>query len=432
MSNAESAPEQSQVRSLLRLALLGALVGLPTGLVSFAFISIVHLLEVWMWDDLPLLLGSHTPPWYLVVGLPVIGGVLVHLARMLPGDGGASPLATSHAPHATPGQWGVLSVILAALATLSFGLVLGPEAPLIALGIIVATWLTSWVRMPQLDRTMVGMSGSAAAMSTLFGGPLVAGLMILEAAAGTPVSIVAVVIPALMSASVAYLLITGMGMMSGLPMQGLAVPDLPTYDSVRPIDLVIAVIIGGLGALTAAMVRLYAGKLAAQEKRIGRLPLLMGGGLAVGLVALAARALGANSQDVLFSGQAAMSPLIAQTSAGAVAVLLVAKALAYLISLGAGFRGGAIFPAIFLGVAFAQFGVIWTGMSPTVAVAMGTAAGMAAMTRTLLAPVLFATILTAEAGHDAVPVAAIAGVAAWLASSWLDSRATAKQSADAS
>ena len=59
MSNAESAPEQSQVRSLLRLALLGALVGLPTGLVSFAFISIVHWLEVWMWDDLPLLLGIH-------------------------------------------------------------------------------------------------------------------------------------------------------------------------------------------------------------------------------------------------------------------------------------------------------------------------------------------------------------------------------------
>jgi len=426
MSHTQQAIGGPTHASLVRLALLGAMVGLPTGLVAFLFISVVHLLEHWLWDELPHLLGAEAPPWYLVLGLPVLGGALVHLARMLPGGGGDSPLDTNHAPSASPSLRGLWGVMAAALATLPFGLVLGPEAPLISMGMIVAAWLTSWVKLPQFDRMMVSMSGSAAAMSTLFGGPLVAGMMILESAAGTAVPIMAVVIPSLTSAAVAYLLITGLGMMSGLPMAGLAVPGLPTYGSVRYIDLVVAVVVGGLAALLAAIVRRYAGRIAEQEKRIGRLPLLLGGGLAVGLLALGARALGADSQDVLFSGQSSVSPLVAQTSAAMVAVLLVAKALAYMVSLGAGFRGGAIFPAIFLGVALTQFSVIWLAMSPTVAIAIGTAAGMAAMTRTLLAPVLFAVILTAEAGHDAVPVAAIAGVSAWLVSNWMDQRLAPK------
>ena len=426
MSHTQQAIGGPTHASLVRLALLGAMVGLPTGLVAFLFISVVHLLEHWLWDELPHLLGAEAPPWYLVLGLPVLGGALVHLARMLPGGGGDSPLDTNHAPSASPSLRGLWGVMAAALATLPFGLVLGPEAPLISMGMIVAAWLTSWVKLPQFDRMMVSMSGSAAAMSTLFGGPLVAGMMILESAAGTAVPIMAVVIPSLTSAAVAYLLITGLGMMSGLPMAGLAVPGLPTYGSVRYIDLVVAVVVGGLAALLAAIVRRYAGRIAEQEKRIGRLPLLLGGGLAVGLLALGARALGADSQDVLFSGQSSVSPLVAQTSAATVAVLLVAKALAYMVSLGAGFRGGAIFPAIFLGVALTQFSVIWLAMSPTVAIAIGTAAGMAAMTRTLLAPVLFAVILTAEAGHDAVPVAAIAGVSAWLVSNWMDQRLAPK------
>lgn len=407
------------------------MIGLPTGLVAFAFISVVHYAEHWMWDDLPHLLGTDTPPWYLIVGLPVLGGALVYLARMLPGDGGDSPLHTNHAPSASPRLRGIWSVMAAALATLPFGLVLGPEAPLISMGMILAAWMTSWVKLPQFDRMMVSMSGSAAAMSTLFGGPLVAGLMILESAAGTGVPIIAVVIPSLTAAAVAYLLITGLGMMSGLPMAGLAVPDLPTYGSVRVIDLAVAVAIGGLAALLAAIVRRFASQIAEQEKRIGRLPLLLGGGLAVGLLALGAQALGADSQDVLFSGQASVGPLVAQTSAATVAVLLVAKAIAYMVSLASGFRGGPIFPAIFLGVALTQFAVIWTGMSPTVAIAIGTAAGMAAMTRTLLAPVMFAVILTAQAGHDAIPVAAIAGVSAWLVSYWMDLRFTAKADAAA-
>src|SRR4029453_8018096 len=75
-------------------------------------------------------------------------------------------------------------------------------------------------------------------------------------------------------------------------------------------------------------------------------------------------------------------------------------------SLGAGFRGGPVFPAIFLAIALATFACVWFDVSPTLAVAIGTAAGTAAVTRLLVTASLFATLLVGTAGIDAVPPAA--------------------------
>jgi H+/Cl- antiporter ClcA len=150
---------------------------------------------------------------------------------------------------------------------------------------------------------------------------------------------------------------------------------------------------------------------------------LLSGGLAIGLLAFGADLLGANSQDVLFSGQASIPALLAETSTFTVAVLVVAKAIAYAVSLASGFRGGAIFPAIFLGVGIATFPVIWFDMSPTVALAMGAAAGMAATSRLLLSSMLLASILVGPQGADAVPAAVLAAAAAWLCVTALERRA---------
>src|SRR5262249_17527426 len=135
---------------------------------------------------------------------------------------------------------------------------------------------------------------------------------------------------------------------------------------------------------------------------------------AVGALALLARGLGANSQDVLFSGQSSVPTVVAETSMKIVLVLLVAKALAYAVSLGSGFRGGPVFPAIFIGVALASIAEILFGTSPTLSVAIGTAAGMAAMTRLLISPLLFAALLVGSNGLDTIPAAVMASAAAWI------------------
>ncbi|MBT0993296.1 chloride channel protein [Cellulomonas sp. DKR-3] len=422
MTDAQPArgPANVPPRDLLRLTLLGLLVGLPAGLVAFAFFGAVHWLEQLLWDDLPEALGTATAPWYLVLGLPMLGGVLVHLARMLPGDGGHSPIEGMSMGAVRPRDVG--SVALAALATLPFGLVLGPEAPLIALGAIVGTWVTRWAHLKEQGGVAIGVAGSGAAMSTLFGGPLVAGLMLLEGGVGAGALVIPLILPALAASAMAYLLITGLGEWSGLPMPSLALPDLPTYESVQARDLLVAVVVGVLASLAAHLVRSGATVLHGLEVRTGRLLLLVGGGLAVGLLALLAQALGADAEDVLFSGQSALPHLVGEASAVTVLVLVVAKGVAYAVSMGAGFRGGPIFPAVFLGVGLATLGVVAFDMSVTVAVAMGTAAGMTAMTRMVVSPLLFAGLLVGRPGLEALPVAVLATTAAWLASAVLDHR----------
>jgi hypothetical protein len=138
------------------------------------------------------------------------------------------------------------------------------------------------------------------------------------------------------------------------------------------------------------------------------------GGLIVGLLAQAARALSdAVPPETLFSGQAAIPDVLTE-STGALLVILVAKAIAYAVCLGCGFRGGPVFPAVFLGVLVATFAVVWFDVSETWAVAVGAAAGMAAGTGLLFSALLFSLLLVGLGGQDALPAAVLGATAAWL------------------
>jgi H+/Cl- antiporter ClcA len=416
----------------LRLVLLGALIGVSAAFVAAGFLGLVHYLEHWLWDDLPEALGHSSPPWYLVLLLPVAGAVLVLAARrLLPGDGGHRPLEGIKVDSIPPVH--AFGIALAALATLSFGGVLGPEAPLIALGSVVGLVVTSFVKLGERERGVLSTAGSFSAISALFGGPIVGGVLMVEGAIGLGSAALPVLLPGFVAAAVGYVIIVGFGDWGGLDAPGMVVPNLPLYDGTHVGDLLLGVCVGVLAALLVVAVRAIAIRIDGQgQTRLGLPVILVGGGAAVGALALLADALGANSQDVLFSGQAAVPDLAAADSTKIVLILLVAKALAYAVSLGCGFRGGPVFPAIFLGIALAELSVIWFDASPTWAVAVGTAAGAAAVTRMLLTPMLFAALLVGTAGLDAVPSAVVAASAAWLVVKALELRGHATvQPADA-
>jgi H+/Cl- antiporter ClcA len=75
-------------------------------------------------------------------------------------------------------------------------------------------------------------------------------------------------------------------------------------------------------------------------------------GLVVAELAIAyAEGAGKSSSEVLFSGQTALEPLITHSASytvGALLLLLVCKSLAYGVSLSS-FRGGPVFPSLFVG-----------------------------------------------------------------------------------
>jgi len=412
---------------MLRLVLLGAAIGIPAALAAIAFFTAVHYLEQLIWHILPTSLGEATPPWYLVLFLPIVGAGIVAVARLaLPGDGGRPPLGgMAHGP--TPVAF-VPGIVVAALGTLGFGLVLGPEAPVMAVGSAVGLAITSVVRSNAREEGVLSMAGTFSAISTLFGGPLVAGVMLTEGGIALGPALIPVLVPGFVAAAVGYLVFLGVGPYTGAPAPGLQIPDLPAYPGTSVPDLIIAIVVGVVtAALIVAINRSASGLAARQDRRVGDrrigivVPLLVGG-LLVGLLAQLATAFGVAAEDVLFSGQASIPALVSEYSVAALVVLVLAKAVAYVISLAAGFRGGPIFPAVFLGVGVAAFAVQLFGTSPTFAVAIGCAAGMAAQTRLVITSMLFAALLVGSGGFDTVAGAVFATVASYLTVMALDPR----------
>jgi H+/Cl- antiporter ClcA len=285
----------------------------------------------------------------------------------------------------------------------------------------VGGFLLPYVRVSAVGQNVMRTAGSFSAVSALFGGPLVAGLLLLEVGVGAGAAIIPALVPGLVAAALGYVLFVGLGSWGGLNAAGLTVPDMPVYQGTRIVDLLLAVIVGVLVTLVIMPIRRSAELVRKRGlPRLGMLALLVLGALAIGVLAEVNQLAGGSSQDVLFSGQFSVPTEVSETSIGLLLLLVATKAICYAISLGCGFRGGPVFPAIFLGVGVASIAVVLFDSSPTWALAVGTAAGMTAGTRFIFSSLLFALLISGTAGLDAMPAAVLAAVAAWITRQALD------------
>jgi len=159
----------------------------------------------------------------------------------------------------------------------------------------------------------------------------------------------------------------------------------------------------------------------AVQSRLNPVALLVAAGLAVGALAVVFRGTADRPVDlVLFSGQAELPAVVAEGSAWVLVLLVVTKGLAYALSLGAGFRGGPVFPAIALGVAGAMVAAnVLPGLETTPAVAAGIAAGTTAVLRVPFTAVLLVSLLMGESAFDVAPIAVLAAAVGWLAATAL-------------
>ncbi len=276
-------------------------------------------------------------------------------------------------------------------------------------------------RADETSETVLGEAGSFAAISALFDGPLVAGMLLVEGGLAMGASLLAALLPGLVAAALGYVLFIGLGDWGGL--------DAGVAERAGP-----AVLRGHPCARPRARGRRRRRRRgrdlrdpAAGHAHRGREALPDAG--AAARRRRGHRAAGRDRRRARrrSQGRAVLRPgrgpdLVTQGSAGIVLVLLAAKGLGYAVCLGCGFRGGPVFPAVFLGVAIAMLPVIAFDVSPTWAVAVGTAGGMAAGTRLLFAPILLGALLVGHVGLDAIPAAVLASAAAWLTVSTLDSR----------
>ena len=400
-------------RAYLRTLVLAAALGVPVAAAAVLFQTAVHDLTHLVWEDIPDWFDWSEPAGWYVVLVPALAGLLVAAAVRLPGHGGHSPLEGIGMGAVRPVDLG--SILLAALATLGFGLVLGPEAPLIALGLGLPPLLVHLLRLPEEEGRLLILAGAFAAIAALFGGPIVAALMLLELIAkggAVPArTIGSALLPGFVAAGTGALIFTGVGDWAGLHQQNLALPDLAAYDTVRLTDLGWCVV---LAVAVAAVVFIVQRLTYAIASRAPARPLasLVVAGLLVGGLALAFREVADRPVDfVLFSGQSSMAELVAEGSGGVLLLVVLVKGLAYALSLGAGFRGGPVFPAIAIGTALAVAAAdILPGFESTAAIATGIAAATAYVLQAPFTGALLASLLLGSSATDVAPIAVVAAV----------------------
>lgn len=405
-------------RSYLGLLLLAAIMGVPVAAVAYGFLALVTKLQGWLFTALPSGLGLHGAPAWWPLPLLAVSGVLAGLSiRYLPGTGGHSP-ADGLKAGGPPSPAQLPGIVLAALATLSLGAVLGPEAPLIALGGGLAACFLRLVQRdaPARATTSMGAAGSFAAISTLFGSPLLAAFLLMEMAGLGGAGLELALLPGLLAAGVGALIFVGLGHWTGLGTFSMTIPNLPHFARPDAAEFGWAIVIGAAAALLGTGIRWLARLIRphVEPRMVLAMPAV---GLAVAGLAIAFSQLtGKSSADVLFSGQDQLGPLIAHSagySAGALVLLVACKGLAYGASMSS-FRGGPVFPALFLGAAGGIALSHLPGLPLVPGVAMGIGAMAAVMLQLPLSSVLLATLLLFSDGLAVMPLVIVAVVVAYL------------------
>ena len=406
-------------RGYLSALVLATLLGVPISAIAYGFLALVTKVQGYLFQDLPAeLFSSGTPAWWPVPFLALCGLLTGLTIRYLPGDGGHSPALGFHTGGGPPVDRELPAIVLASLSTLMLGAVLGPEAPLIAIGGGLAGLVVHLVKKdaPPMAATIIASAGSFAAISTLLGSPLLGAFLIMEAAGVAGLTLSLVALPGLLAAGVGALVFVGLDSWTGLGTFSLALTSVPPEVNPTLATLAWAVPMGAVGAGIGWVIRWLGLSLRPLVHR-SRVLATTCFGVVVGLAATVYQlGSGHHFTQVLFSGQDDLPALVAQASSYSVGVLLllgVCKAVAYGVSLSA-FRGGPVFPALFIG---AVLGVVVSelpGMSLGPAIGMGIGAMSTAMLRLPLTSTLLATVLLGADGVSVTPEVVVAVAVAFV------------------
>jgi H+/Cl- antiporter ClcA len=399
--------------------LLAAILGIPISAVAYGFLALVGAIQDSLFDDLPKqIFTGGTPAWWPVPWL-VLCGLLTGLTiRYLPGNGGHSPAFGFQTGGGPPVDKELPAIILAALTTLSLGAVLGPEAPLIAIGGGLGALTVHLVKKdaPPMAVTIIAAAGSFAAISTLLGSPLLGAFLIMETAGigGARLSLVA--LPGLLASGVGALVFVGLDNWTGLGTFSLALTSVPPAVDPTVATMAWALAMGVAGALLGWVIR-WIGLSLRPVVHLNRVLVTAGLGLVIGLTAMAYQLISDHSfTQVLFSGQDALPELVADAtdySVGVLILLAACKTFAYGLSLSA-FRGGPVFPSMFIGAALGIAASGLPGMSLAPAIGMGIGAMCAAMLRLPMTSTLLATLLLGADGVKVTPQVVVAVAVAFV------------------
>lgn len=400
MNESQTSDEIVNYKLLLQQSVLAAVIGICAGLALLLFEGAAHRIEHVLWYSLPdaLEVGHGTGWWtFVVMSLGALCvGLVLHFA---PGHGGHEP-ATESLFGPPISLTAVAGLLIAALLTLSIGVSMGPEAPLLGVsGAVLAAIATRRNVPPQGLMTL----GIAALLGAMFGAPVGAAFAFIELVPASGKLLYEKIFPLLVAASAGALTVT---LIATRPRLSAPMPPLRDF---LVVDIASAFVIG---AIAAAVGVAFGYLLRVVYPVVSKVPVIarltLSGAALAAIVVIA-------GDIVMFSGQREMADLVMgadDMSTGRIVVITVGKFLSLLIAVAVGFRGGRIFPAVFIGMAL---GVLVHALIPGIPLTL--AAG-AAMVGILIAFVRawFLTLLMVAliVGAQVLPLLGVALLGAYL------------------
>ena len=330
-----------RARTMLLLAIPALIIGVASSLVLIVVMKVASVLQAMLWTALPAQLGvSVDSPGWIMLMLTLTGVAVGLVIRFSPGHAGPDPaleplIGAPVPPSALPG------LIIALILGLAGGVSLGPEHPIMAVNIGMAVFLGSRIlpRVGALDWTILASAGTIGA---LFGTPVAAALIFSQTlTSNNDVPLWDKLFAPLMAAA-AGALTTSLFFHPHFSL------SLPHYGQMHIADIFSGAIVVAI-AIALGMIAVWClPRLHRLMHRLKHPVLILGaGGLMLGV-------LGAIGGTVtLFKGLDEMQQLAFSQVFSVSDYLLFAlvKLAALVVAAACGFRGGRIFPAVFIGVA---------------------------------------------------------------------------------
>lgn len=353
------------VKQLALLSIPAIVIGAVSALVLWLLDVGAGWLQDQLWTELPALVGATgSTPWWIILVMTLVGAAVGLVAQFMPGHAG--PDSAVGGLEGPPPPIAVLpSLLIAVVLGLAGGVSLGPENPIMAINGALAVAALARLSNAVPPRLVVLLS-AAGTLGALFGTPVGAALVLTGMVAAVKAG------GSLWDRMFLPLAAAGAGAITmhllGAPTLAFDVEPMTEADG---FDLLSGFLIAAVAAVAAIAIA-WAFPYVHRAFHALRHPIVFTtlGGLVLGV-------LGAIGGPItMFKGLEETGELISNPGAYSVpqlAMFAVVKLIALLVAASAGFRGGRIFPIVFVGVAI---GLVGHGLFPDVPLSLAIASGV--------------------------------------------------------
>ncbi|WP_149450843.1 ion channel protein [Escherichia albertii] len=346
-----------RARTMLLLSLPAVAVGIASSLILIAVMKIASVLQNLLWQRLPDSLGIPLDSPLLIIGiLTLTGGAVGLVISFSQGHAGPDPaceplIGTLIPPSALPG------LIVALILGLAGGVSLGPEHPIMTVNIALAVAIGVRL-MPRVNTMEWTILASAGTIGALFGTPVAAALIFSQTLNGNNEVPLWDRLFAPLMAAAAGALTTGLFFHPHFSL------PIAHYGQMQITDILSGAIVAAI-AIAAGMIAVWClPRLHTMMHRLKNPVLMLGlGGFLLGILGVI------GGPVSLFKGLDEMQQMTMNQafSTSDFFLLAVIKLAALVVAAASGFRGGRIFPAVFVGVAL---GLMLHAHVPTVPAAI--------------------------------------------------------------